>query len=270
MQELSEIFPPMNLSLVISVIGSFLIGYLASLLSGFHMPWLRKYVSGRYFRKLLKLGAGSIVVVYRHQNPAIERKLPPVALEDVMALRNVLSILSEMGIRKPKIRHPEAMEDSDYKGNIISIGGSVRNSLTKEILNEPVNGDCLDFISNDDDDGNIVFKRGENMIYTSPSYKMEDTDAPDAPLDDLAIILRRPNPKNESCSVIVLAGVRGIGTWGASDHLRKYASQLYRRIRKDPEGALSKGFLAVLDVKYEKFDIRKSRIKDITSVEENA
>jgi hypothetical protein len=128
-----------------------------------------------------------------------------------------------------------------------------------------VNGDILAFVRSSVDPNQIELKRGNTMTYTSPSYH-GTPDEPRARSKDVAFILRRPNPKNDACSVVVLAGIRGIGTWGAADHLRKYAKRLAARVRRDQEGAAEHGFLAVIEVEYENFDIVQSRVKDVTSV----
>ena len=125
-----------------------------------------------------------------------------------------------------------------------------------------MNGDLLDFACRPTALDQIELRRGSSMTYTSPSYIGTPEDQPRAPSRDIAFILRRPNPKNEACSVVLLAGIRGIGTWGASDHLRKQAKKLSARIAKNPGNAVENGFLAVLDVDYDNFDVVQTKIKD--------
>jgi hypothetical protein len=255
------------LSLAMSSLLGFLLGYVANVLSGLHSTRFKEWIAGGHLRGLLRLGGDEVIVVVPHQASPSNRRLPQVAVEDVLALRNVFEILVELGIRHPRIRHPENLAEPDLKRNIISIGGSFRNSFTKAILERPVNGDILAFVPSSVDPTQVELKRGNTMSYTSPSYHGTPSDQPRARSKDIAFILRRPNPKNESCSVVLLAGIRGIGTWGASDHLRKQAKRLAARVRRDQEGAAQHGFLAVIEVEYENFDIVQSKVKDVTSVD---
>ena len=249
---------------------SFLVGYFANIISAPRSKWYLEWISGRHLRTLLRLGRNEVIVVVPHQSISSNRRLPQVAVEDVLALRNVFEVLSELGIKHPKIRHPENLSDSDLKRNIISIGGSNRNSFTKKVLEFPVNGDLLSFATSPTAADQIEFKRGNSMTYTSPSYIGTPEDQPKARSSDIAFILRRPNPKNELCSVVILAGIRGIGTWGASDHLRKHAKKLSARVAKDQDNAIKQGFLAVITADYENFDIVQTKVKDVSTVVEDA
>ena len=147
---------------------------------------------------------------------------------------------------------------------------SIRNSFTKKVLKLPVNGDLLSFATSPTAVDQIELKRGNTITYTSPSYIDPPEDKPQARRGDIAFILRRPIPKNELCSVVVFAGVRRIGTWGASDHLRKYAKKLSARVAKDQGNAIKQGFLAVIAADYENFDIVQTKVKDVSTVVEDA
>jgi hypothetical protein len=167
-----------------------------------------------------------------------------MTVEDVLALRNVFDVLSQLGIKHPKIRHPENLSEPDLKRNIISIGGSNRNVFTKKVLELTVNGDLLEFASHPTTPEQVELRRGSSMTYTSPSYLATKED-PRAPSRDIALILRRPNP----------------------DHLRKQAKRLNARIARNPGNAVEDGFLAVLDVAYDNFDVVQAKIKATLTVE---
>jgi hypothetical protein len=267
---ISQYLTTENALYVLGVIGSFAIGYATNVLAAPHSDWFRGWVRGKELRQLLQLGHDEVIVVLPHQTGSKSRRLPQVAVEDVLALRNVFDILSELGVKHPKIRHPSNLAEPDKKRNIITIGGSITNAFSREILQLPLADGQLAFVPSDTQPEQIVLKRGDSITYTSASYSHDGTESAEAKNRDIGLILRRPNPKNPSCSVVVLAGIRGIGTWGASDHLRKHARKLFARVKKDDSNAIDLGFLAVLDAEYENFDITHTRVKDISSVSDDA
>lgn len=250
----------------LSFVVSFALGYLASVLAGPQARQFTDRVKGKAVRRLLRFSANDIIVVLPHQPGPQNRRLPHVAVEDVLALRNVFDLLAEIGIKHPKIRHPENLTDSDLKKNIVSIGGSNRNQYTAAVLRAPVNGDTLAFVASTAVAGQVELHRGSTTVYNSPSYGEPPSDQARTASKDVAFILRRPNPKNETAAVLLLAGIRGIGTWGASDHLRKHSKALAQRVARDQGGAMNHGFLALLEIEYENFDIVRTKVKDISSI----
>lgn len=258
------------INLAISSVLGFVLGYIASVLAGPHTKRFTERVEGGAVRDLLKLNGSDVLIVVPHQPGPNTRCRPQFAVEDVLAVRNVFDVLAEIGIKNPKIRHPENLDESDLKKNIVSIGGSLRNSFTAEVLRAPINGDILDFVRSPAHLDQVELHRGPTTVYHSPSYTEPTSDQPRAASKDIAFILRRPNPKNESKSVLVLAGIRGTGTWGASDHLRKHARTLAERVARDQGGAMTHGFLALLDVEYANFDISRTKVKDIASILDDA
>lgn len=263
---LSDYFTIGNTLYGLSVVASYVGGYLTNVLSGPHTESFKGWVQSGDLRKLLQLGREEVIIVLPHQTESKSRELPQIAVEDALALKNVFEILGDIGVKHPKIRHPSNLSESDRKRNIISIGGSMTNSFTAEVLELPLADGKLDFKRSETHPDQVVLKRGDSITYTSPSYASPRPVNAQDKIPDIGFILRRPNPRNPVSTILVLAGIRGRGTWGASDHLRKNAKKLHARVKKDGENALDRGFLAVLDVDYENFDITRTRIKDISSV----
>ncbi|MBQ0935921.1 hypothetical protein [Ideonella paludis] len=258
------------IGLLVSSIVGFALGYLASVLAGPHTKRFTERVEGGAVRDLLQLNGADVIIVVPHQPGPHSRRLPQLAVEDVLALRNIFDVLAEIGIKNPKIRHPENLDDSDFKKNIITIGGSIRNAFTAEVLRWPVNGDILEFVRSSIHPNQVELHRGPTTVYHSPSYDEATSDQPRATSKDVALILRRPNPRSETKSVLVVAGIRGTGTWGASDYLRKHARALAERVSRDQGGAMAHGFLALLEVEYQNFDISRTKVKDVASILDDA
>ena len=53
----------------------------------------------------------------------------------------------------------------------------------------------------------------------------------DGPFDDVAMVIKVPNPHNPRATIFIVAGVRGIGTWGAAYHLRENAKAISKRTK---------------------------------------
>src|SRR5687767_9190557 len=73
---------------------AFVLGYIANVLSAPHSTWFKQWTTARHLRDLLRLGGEEVIVVVPHQAAPSERRLPQLAIEDVLALRNVFEILA--------------------------------------------------------------------------------------------------------------------------------------------------------------------------------
>lgn len=230
--------------------------------------WYDRWVTSRPIRKLLRLGLDDTILVMAHHPAETNRLLPNVAIEDVFALRNVLRVLSELEIETPKIYHPENLSDTDKTKNVISIGGPTRNKFTKQILHA-VAGTLIRFDRSTQATDQLEIRIGKHKSFRSASYANATREGLQSRSRDTALLLRIPNPFNPANEVIVIAGIRGIGTWGASDCLRKSAKTLADELRKKVSNPKA-GFLAIIDVVYENFDILHTTIRELAAIEKSA
>ena len=114
MNPILEFFKETNALFWIGIPVSFLVGYLANIFSAPRSKWYLDWISGRHFRTLLRLGRNEVIVVIPHQNISGDRRLPQVAVEDVLALRNVFEVFScffkkftgPVGLRPARFRGP--------------------------------------------------------------------------------------------------------------------------------------------------------------------
>jgi hypothetical protein len=81
--------------------------------------------------------------------------------------------------------------------------------------------------------------------------------------DDVALILRVRNPWNARNKILCLAGVRGIGTWGAGEFVKKMWPLLLQNLR----GPSSADFWAIVGIRYENMDITKFSVFDADLVQ---
>jgi hypothetical protein len=223
-----------------------------------------------------------LLFVFAHRPRRVEQEiLPPVAVEDALAINNILTLLRKTGwTGRSRIRNAEDLEDRDKNRNIITLGGPKANTFTAEILKytkmehykhynlkferDERNPDYWQLVR-----GNLPEHKEEYFPYPSDSYKVHE---PEEEIFDNALVIklsnprdRRDNPKEPRNKVLVLAGVRGIGTWAASDHLRQHIREIYEKkvghgFRRDGD------FAAVIGGTYKKLDITHTYIRDFFNV----
>ncbi len=224
------------IAIVFSGGGAIVVGVLGSLIAGFllgqrlDLPFLQH----RHLRRILsfpKNGPIVIVVAHREQMLATDA-LPRIALETVFALNNIQSILGKLGWRgEVKILEVNRVGDTDKQGNLIILGGDRVNSLTRDFLTDLASKerDTLGFERTTVKTEERWHIRSENATFVSKSYEQLSSNASN--LEDVALITRISNPRNEKKAIVILAGIRGIGTWGAADFLDSHARDLSMKLR---------------------------------------
>lgn len=80
-------------------------------------------------------------------------------------------------------------------------------------------------------------------------------------LDDVAVVTKVTNPWNSFNRVFILQGVRGIGTWGAGEFVKKHWKQLSARL-SDKSG----DFSVLVKIHYESCDIVHSEIHNLFEI----
>jgi hypothetical protein len=214
----------------LSNIFSFIVGFVTSLLASYMYAYLQRRTGSRYLRALFSFGKGEVLLVVPHRARESSSIMPRVAIEDVFAMRNVIEILGHLGISN-KIRDPERLSDKDKQRNIVTFGGEKVNEFTAEILKKLPPGESFSFKSDPTNADRHFIQRGATTTYISQSFDVSDDIGPHEERKDIALVLKNKNPNNPGSIVVVIAGIRGIGTWGASDHLRKKAEEIYRKKR---------------------------------------
>ena len=82
-------------------------------------------------------------------------------------------------------------------------------------------------------------------------------------LNDVAFIAKVTNPWNASNKIIIVSGVRGIGTWGAAEYLRKHPSMIYHKKMSSDGHSKNGNFAVAVKVKYNNFDIEKTEFQQL-------
>lgn len=152
--------------------------------------------------------------------------------------------------------------------NLIVICSPKRNPITKAVLAEPsvssmttVEMFRVGGVTGPETDGRPGRPLGErwamrvgDRVMESPSYEqmvalqVQGKSPMKGPLDDYALLARFPSPWNPAASVIIVAGLRAFGTWGAARYLREHGAELLQQT----EG---RDFAMILRIRTESFRV---------------
>jgi len=253
--------------------GKAIISFLQNQVAGFVLGGISSYLAASVYehrkertksiaeRSIFNFGGRDLIIVVPHRGRESDSIMPRVAVEDVLAMKNVIAIASriypEMRIQ---VRDASHLTNEDRKANIVTLGGSKVNSFTAEVM-EGFKAACFRF-EEDTGTGRWQLRRDSNTLFMSQSHKISDQASPELPREDKGLVMKLRNAVNLDCCIFVIAGIRGIGTWGATDCLRKHMKDVYAKKRADAGYAKSVEFCMVVAVKYESFDIRSTQITD--------
>ena len=161
-----------------------------------------------------------------------------VRVEDMLAAEYMFILLTLAGISDEKIftkTYDQFSDDKDYQfSNIILVGSSRANTATKLALTE-LNKEKLSFcveFKNLDQSRNYCSIGWDRETYKTEKDMKEPGDTLRKPQEDKAILLFAKNPWIKKYRrLIIVAGIRGVGTWGAAKFLRVYAEHIvnYRK-----------------------------------------
>lgn len=156
------------------------------------------------------------------------------AQEDVSAMSEVGWVLHVASPSWAEIDLAPTPKEPDAHSNLVLIGGSRRNAMTRNVLEASQLVRSVDFVR--DDRGSSVFIDGEEFHVAAT-----EGDETAQECRDFAIVAKLQNPFYADDRVLVVAGGRGFGTWGAAKFLRKEWRRLLALTAGDP-------FVAVVEI----------------------
>jgi hypothetical protein len=213
-----------------------------------------------------------VVIVFpgRQSNPSsglLKDRL--VTFEDMLAVNYVERILTLSGWKDDLIdfreNHSfEKLDVHDPAKNVVLICSPRSNSVTRKYLDLIKENASLDWDFEVDADGHMSISAGGGR-WVSASYSQEETlrrddlSIEESTIDDIAAVIRTDNPFNPATKVLIVAGIRGVGTWGAAKYLRQHAKDLVRRTG-------GKDFACLLKVRYTNWRIDKTEMTDVCRI----
>jgi hypothetical protein len=197
--------------------------------------------------------------------------LPRISTEDFMAINNLISAFLQAGLEPPrKVVDSRHLSDAEQRQfNLVVICSSKTNRVTEEALAllkkmNPHQADQIPEFVRDSHTGRTVI-RCNNGIFPSESF---DQQGPD--YTDIAMIVKSRSPWAAQKKVLIVAGIRGFGTWGAAEFLKKSGRLLWHKKGASATARTSKAgdFAALIKVKYRDCDIKETSLLHLVDLDE--
>jgi len=204
--------------------------------------------------------AGPTKFVFPPREEVASSFLPRISIEDFMAINNIISAYILAGFDPPnKVLDSKHISDKDKRqNNLILICSSKTNTTTAEALKllKEQNSSKTHLIPDfkNDPTTDQIQIRWKTGIFPSETF---DQKGPD--YTDIAIIMKSRSPWAGQHKILIIAGIRGIGTWGAAEFVKKWWKPLYEK----KAGKKTGDFAALIQVQYENYDIKSAELLDL-------
>ena len=209
-----------------------------------------------------------IVLMQRDEVEIPNAVLPRGSSEDFFAINNLTRAFQRMGRSQPySLRTVPVFSPAEYGSNVVTIGSTRSNAFTRRVLarlNHP-------FTFEQDQQGAWWICRGQvrlrsDVFQQQQEAEKNDTRPSELALDDVAVIAKFENPYDANNTLLVIAGVRGIGTWGAAYYLRQHSAELYERKSGSRPFKKDGQFIAFLSIHYQDFRIVNTRLELVDDI----
>jgi hypothetical protein len=241
----------------------FVLSVVAGLIGAKIQRTIDRYGEQRPLNQLLNFGKDDLLFVFPHREEITEAILPRTSTEDFLAMNNFISALitlgwnRRIGVRDTGHNSPDIR---DKKRNLVIICSPKSNSLTTELQTQLKQKSFRFFSFEHASDGRWYIWDGDGKL-ESKSYEQEDEYIkngvdrhllPTKSFEDYAVVTKVSNPWNSKNKVLLLAGIRGIGTWAAAECMKKEWKQIYNLL---PNKHKDIDYSALLRINYHNCDI---------------
>ena len=221
--------------------------------------------------QILNFGSDDLIFVFSHREQYPFSILPFTSTEDFLAMNNFISALMKIGWKgSVSVRDTKRLLDADKEKNLVTFCSAKSNSFTEEVIEKILSeyDDVFYFqkIENSekwritDGVGNfpsMTYGQYEEYVKDKGVKKEE---VAEQSFDDVAIITKVKNPWNAMNKIFIIAGIRGIGTWGASECIKKNWNEIYNQLESNEKNC---DFSALIKINYRNCDIKKIKIHSI-------
>jgi len=260
----------------------YILGFVLSVLAGVVGTILcyviKRMMENRPLRRLLNFGHDELVFVYPRRDDIPAAVLPRTSTEDFLAINNAISALLKISWRRPvgvrsvgtgTADDGRQLSSNDKKRNLVAVCSPKSNPFTKELLEQlkEQKSDIFQFKKVEGkEEWQIV---GGIACYHSKSYeqiadyKEAGKRVEEQKIEDVAILAKVTNPWEPRNKIIIIAGIRGIGTWGAAECLKKQWQQIYDKKHLSKHVRKGGDFAAIVEVDYDNCDIVRTHVETV-------
>lgn len=253
---------------------------LISIIVGWYLnKYSQKFITRRPFSRVFGIpGNEKVFIVVPHRLFSIEEGLAParkrthVTFEDMLAANYAERTLTLGGFSDTTISirsvNQYKKDRSFYEQqNLVLICSPKTNEVTKEALlkineNYPdLNVDIIKIATNPDEWG-IVFNKAvlkSDSNRQIADYLAQGKDPEEQKQQDYGLLVRANSPWNKNKTVFIIAGIRGIGTWGAARCLRDHTDEIIKK---------SKGanFALIVKVTYDNYKMVDTQLTNFFAI----
>lgn len=240
--------------------------------------WKARWKRG--LKKLVPFSRDStLYLIYPPRHGGEEGLLPKTSSEDFMAINNMISAFLSLGWNSNRfvVRDTDRVTGEHEKQNMVIFCSPKSNELA-ERLQQKLLQDGVNFYHFREVSVH-GFKQwvlnGGGALYVSPAVTAEhrhrqagdEKPLHSETLEDVAVVTSIRNPWNPDTRILWIAGVRGVGTWGAAETVKKWHKQLYTVLRRT-KARKTGSFSALLRITYSNSDIVKSKVSGFISIDD--
>jgi len=190
-------------------------------------------------------------------------------------MNNVISAFIKAKRPPPDhVRNPSLLTLQDkQQNNLILICSIKQNSVTNDALSQlrstlrPRLAERVPYFEEIAGTNELQIRWEAGTVYQSPSYKQTGSER-----TDIAMIVKTKSPWGAQKRILIIAGIRGIGTWGAAEFLKKWWRPLYKQKGSDRHHGMSKqgDFAALVRVHYKDLDIKRVDFVNVANLDETS
>jgi hypothetical protein len=219
--------------------------------------------------------------------------LPRTSTEDFLAVNNLISALHTIGWQTTndqfQVRDTSRLDEEDKKKNLIVFCSAKSNELAREIqetlIKQNIEHYCFVHIAIEESGKQWAITSRGGYFPSPTSKRLEEYQKGQElasfeasksqsllyqeGLEDFAAITKITNPWNPNRTIIMVAGIRGIGTWGAAEAIKKWYGKIWREKKGPFKGSQKNGdFSALLRVRYRNSDIQDVEVVGIVDIQQ--
>jgi len=247
---------------ILILLAGFVFSIIAALVGAFLQRKYDHWRENRPLNRLLNFGASPLLFIFPQRDTITEAILPQTSTEDFLAMNNFITgLLNIDWRRKVGVRDTTRVLREEREENLVIICSPKSNTFARDFQEEWKEQLKGGFFFKMDDKGRWYIKATDGGLYYSDSFDQEKqykaegcipSDLPSNKFDDVAIVTKLTNPWEKRNKVFWIAGIRGIGTWGAAECIKKEWRQIYDELPHDNKEA---DFSALINIGYDNCDI---------------